>query len=91
MPFKVTASLLILCLDDLSIDRSVVLGSPTLILLSSVSLFNICYCLPYTFMDSYVRCMNLLGFSDAKESACDAGDLDFIPGPGRSPGEEIGY
>ena len=67
------------------------LGSPTLILLSSVSLFNICYCLPYTFMDSYVRCMNLLGFSDAKESACDAGDLDLIPGPGRSAGEEIGY
>ena len=25
--------------------------------------------------------------SDGKESACDAGDLDSIPGSGRSPGE----
>ena len=28
--------------------------------------------------------------SDSKESACDAGDLDLIPGSGRSPGEENG-
>ena len=28
---------------------------------------------------------------DGKESACDAGDLDSIPGLGRSPGEEKGY
>ena len=26
-----------------------------------------------------------------KESACNAGDLGFIPGSGRSPGEGIGY
>jgi len=35
--------------------------------------------------------MNLLGGSHAKESACNAGDLDLIPGPGRSPGEGIDY
>ena len=27
------------------------------------------------------------GGSDGKESACNAGDLDSIPGSGRSPGE----
>ena len=29
--------------------------------------------------------------SAGKESACNAGDLDSIPGLGRSPGEETGY
>jgi len=29
--------------------------------------------------------------SAAKESACNAGDLGFIPGFGRSPGEGKGY
>ena len=29
--------------------------------------------------------------SDAKEPACNAGDLGSIPGSGRSPGEESGY
>ena len=29
--------------------------------------------------------------SYGKESACNAGDLDFIPGLGRSPGEGKGY
>jgi len=29
--------------------------------------------------------------SDGKESACKAGDLDSIPGSGRSPGEGNGY
>ena len=29
--------------------------------------------------------------SDEKESACKAGDLDWIPGLGRSPGEGNGY
>ena len=29
--------------------------------------------------------------SDGKESACNAGDLGSIPGPGRSPGEGNGY
>ena len=28
--------------------------------------------------------------SDGKESACNAGDLDLIPGSGRSPGEGNG-
>ena len=30
------------------------------------------------------------GGSDGKESACNAGDLGSIPGPGRSPGEGNG-
>ena len=31
------------------------------------------------------------GGSDSKESACNAGDLGWIPGLGRSPGERKGY
>ena len=31
------------------------------------------------------------GGSDGKESACNAGDLDSIPGLGRSPGEGNSY
>ena len=31
------------------------------------------------------------GNSDGKESTCSAGDLDSIPGSGRSPGEGNGY
>ena len=31
--------------------------------------------------------MDFPGSSDGKESACNAGDLDSIPGLGRSPGE----
>ena len=37
--------------------------------------------------------LNNLGFSgglEGKESACKAGDLDLIPGLGRSPGEGNG-
>ena len=30
--------------------------------------------------------MGFPGSSDSKESACNVGDLDFIPGLGRSPG-----
>ena len=36
----------------------------------------------------------MLGFpcgSAGKESACNAGDLDSVPGLGRSPGEGKGY
>ena len=35
-----------------------------------------------------------MGFPDSsvgKESACNAGDPDWIPGSGRSPGEGMGY
>ena len=32
-----------------------------------------------------------LGGSDGKESACNAGDPDLIPGSERSPGEGNGY
>ena len=35
--------------------------------------------------------MGFAGGSDSKESACSAGDLGSIPGPGRSPGERNGY
>ena len=34
--------------------------------------------------------MVFLGVSDGKESACNAGCLDSIPGSGRSPGEGNG-
>ena len=36
------------------------------------------------------RIIWFLGGSDSKESACDVGDLDSIPGLGRSPGEGTG-
>ena len=35
--------------------------------------------------------MALPGGSDSKEPACNAGDLDSIPGSGRFPGEGNGY
>ena len=35
--------------------------------------------------------MDFPGGSDAKESACNAGDPASIPGSGRSSGEENGY
>ena len=34
---------------------------------------------------------NFPGGSDGKASACNAGDLDLIPGLGRSPGDGKGY
>ena len=43
--------------------------------------FNICACV----------CSAFLGGSSGKESVCNAGDLDSIPGWGRSPGEGKGY
>ena len=42
----------------------------------------------------FIRNMNFEGFSggsDGKESTCNAGDLDSIPGFGRCPGERNGY
>ena len=35
--------------------------------------------------------MSFPGGLDGKESTCNAGDLDSIPGLGRSPGEGNGY
>ena len=35
--------------------------------------------------------MDFPGGSDAKESACNAGDPASVPGSGRSSGEENGY
>ena len=39
----------------------------------------------------YLSSLGFPGGSDSKESACNTGDLSLIPGPGRFPGEEIGY
>ena len=39
----------------------------------------------------YFTCMGFPGGSDNKESACNAGNLDLIPGLGISPGEQKGY
>ena len=40
----------------------------------------------------FIRALiGLLGGSDGKESAGNAGDLDLIPGSGRSSGEGNGY
>ena len=45
----------------------------------------------YTYFEILVKNSGFPGGSDSKESACSAGDLDSIPGSGRSPGEGIGY
>ena len=37
------------------------------------------------------RDLGFPGGSDGKESTCNVGDLDSIPGSGRSPGEGNGY
>ena len=52
---------------------------------------NLC-CVPVINIALYVKCY--MGFPDSsvgKESACNAGDPDSIPGLGRSTGEGIGY
>ena len=48
----------------------------------------------YIFLSLLVICLYGLGFpgsSAGKESACSAGDLNSIPGLGRSSGKGIGY
>ena len=57
---------------------------------------SMCFSLPIVYMcqDIYRKIFNVVGFpggSDGKESACIAGDLNLIPGLGRSPGEGNGY
>ena len=42
----------------------------------------------YTYIHTY---MGFPGSSAGKESTCNAGVPDSIPGSGRSPGERIGY
>ena len=42
-----------------------------------------------TYIHTYI--LGFPGGSDDKESPCNAGDLDLIPGSGRSPGEGNGY
>ena len=42
-------------------------------------------------LECHRGCKSFLGGSAGKESACNAGDLDSIPGLGRSPGEGKGY
>ena len=41
-------------------------------------------------LECHRGCKGFLGGSAGKESACNAGDLDWTPGLGRSPGEENG-
>ena len=38
-----------------------------------------------------LMCQGFPGSSAGKETACNAGDIDWIPGSGKSPGEGIGY
>ena len=47
-------------------------------------IFLICY-------SSFSYSFNFPGGSNGKESACNAGDLNLIPGLGRAPGEGNGY
>ena len=47
--------------------------------------------LPYSTLIWSCYTLGFRGGSDGKESACIAGDLDSIPGSGRSPGEKNGY
>ena len=42
------------------------------------------------YMQLFAICKGFPGGSDGIESACSAGDLDLVPGSGRSPGEEKG-
>ena len=44
----------------------------------------------YIYLLSSTLVMGFPGGSDSKESACNAGDLELIPGSGRSPGEGNG-
>lgn len=56
MPFKAIVSLLIFCLDDLSVDGNAVLNSPTLpVLLSMISFMFIIV----LFVFSYVGGLNI--------------------------------
>ena len=43
-----------------------------------------------SFLTGYDWTMGFPGGSDGKESACNVGDLDSIPGLGQSPGEGHG-
>ena len=45
----------------------------------------------YIYLFIYLSLLGFLHSSVGKESACNAGDPDSIPGSGRSPGEGKGY
>ena len=45
----------------------------------------------YVSVYMYVSYRHFPGVSDGKESVCNAGDTDLIPGSGRSPREENAY
>ena len=47
--------------------------------------------MPVFKLNTYIRIYGLPWCSDGKESACNAGDLDSIPGLGRCPGGGHGY
>jgi len=67
-----------------------------------MDVFSLCFCIRHlpslkialSKGSLFIRNMNFEGFSggsDGKESTCNAGDLDSIPGFGRCPGERNGY
>ena len=45
----------------------------------------------FFFGNTFAHLLGFPGGSHDKESACNVGDLDLIPGLGRSPGEGNGY
>ena len=45
----------------------------------------------FVFLNVVIPVQGFPGDLEAKESACNAGDLCLLPGSGRSPGEETGY
>ena len=49
------------------------------------------YVCVHTHTHTHTHTHNFPGSSDGKESTCNAGDLSWIPGLGRSPGKGIGY
>ena len=82
--FRTTASLLTFHLDDLLIDVTEVLKSPTITVFPSIS--------PFLFVSIYfmylrVLTLGLSGVTDGKESAGNVGDPGSIPRKGRSLGE----
>ena len=55
-----------------------------------MSIYCVLGIFPYRFITYVCMPMDFSGGSDGKESACNAGDLGWIPGLGRSPGEGNG-
>ena len=68
-------------------------SSPTLFSLLEILLYSLYMCLTPTKCSVFSLTTIIMDFpdvSDSKESACTAGDMGWIPGSGRSPGEGNG-